>query len=495
LSLPGDVSPAYMEDPALAGDLLEAVLAYARRERLFASGDRVLVAVSGGPDSVALLHILIQLGPVLGLELGVAHYDHGLRGEDSRGDADFVANLAQRLGLPCHLGRGEVKAAARRDKVSVQMAARKLRRQFFQTTRNDHAYTRLALGHNADDQVELFWLRLLRGAGLEGLRGMEPATAEGLVRPLLGVGKAVLLAWLEQENLSYRVDASNLSRAYLRNRVRLDLLPHLTQHYNPRLSQTIWRTQALLREDEFLLRRDTVAAWDRVSRRLAADCFALELDRFFGLDEALQRRVLRFGVSTISPGLTLTANQVGALSALAKSERSGGLISLGEGVLVARAGTALHILRALPEPSRQVTLLPDSSGEVETSEGWRWRLTRRSFNPGDPWPPPETAWLNPDKVSLPLVARGWLPGDRFWPQGGPGPKKLQDFLVDAKIPCWLRPHLPLVAMNKEIIWVPGLRVAHPVKLLPTSRIAWEITVKPINANTARIWEILRQVRK
>ena len=174
------------------------VLAYTRRERLFTPGDRVLVAVSGGPDSVALLHLLMRLAPELDLDLGVAHFDHGLRGEDSRGDAEFVADLARRLGLPCHLGRGEVKAAARRDKVSIQMAARKLRLQFFQDTRRGHGYARLALGHTADDQVELFWLRLLRGAGLEGLKGMWPATPEGLVRPLLAVGKAVLLAWLDR---------------------------------------------------------------------------------------------------------------------------------------------------------------------------------------------------------------------------------------------------------------------------------------------------------
>ena len=181
-----------------------------------------------------------------------------------------------------------MRDAARRDKVSLQMAARKLRLQFFQDTRRRHGYAKLALGHTADDQVELFWLRLLRGAGLEGLKGMWPATPEGLVRPLLAVGKAVLLAWLEQEALPYRLDASNLSRAYLRNRVRLDLLPHLTRGYNPRLAQTIWRTQSLLQEDERLLARDTAAAWDRVARRLAADCFALDLNRFFSLEPALQ---------------------------------------------------------------------------------------------------------------------------------------------------------------------------------------------------------------
>ena len=492
---PGDLSPAFLEDPVWAGDLPEAVLAYARRERLFTSGDRVLVAVSGGPDSVALLHLLMRLASVLGLELGVAHYDHSLRGEDSRGDADFVAGLAQRLGLACHLGRGQVKEAARRDKVSVQMAARKLRRQFFQDTRGGHGYTRLALGHTADDQVELFWLRLLRGAGLEGLKGMEPVTPEGLVRPLLAVGKVVLLAWLEQENLPYRVDASNLSRAYLRNRVRLDLLPHLTQTYNPRLAQTIWRTQALLREDESLLRQDTAAAWDRLSRRLAEDCWALDLEQFLRLDEARQRRVLRFGVAKIGAPLSLTAAQVSALLALAKSERSGSLIELGENVRVARAVAALHIMRALPEPSPQVTLLPDSPGEVESPEGWRWHLSCRTIQPGEPWPASEVAWLNPDRVCQPLEVRGWRAGDRFWPQGAPGSKKLQDFLVDAKIPRWLRPHLPLVARAREIIWVPGLRLAEPVKLLPASRDILEIAVTPTTADTARIWEILGRFRK
>jgi tRNA(Ile)-lysidine synthase len=498
LSLTGAVSGAFLEDPVSAGDLPQWVLAYARREHLFTPGDRVLLAVSGGPDSVALLHLLTRLAPELALDLGVAHFDHGLRGEDSRGDAGFVADLAGRLGLPFYLARGEVRALARQDKVSIQMAARKLRLQFFQDIRRNHAYAKLALGHTADDQVELFWLRLLRGAGLEGLKGMWPATPEGLVRPLLAVGKAVLLAWLEQEVLSYRVDVSNLSRAYLRNRLRLDLLPLLTRSYNPRLAQTIWRTQSLLQEDERRLARDAAAAWDRVARKLSEDCFALDLKRFFSLEPSLQRRVLRAGVAGLGPAVTLTAAQVASLLDLAGSDRSGGLISLGDkggNVQVARAGAVLHIMAALPEPPREATRLPDGPGEVASPAGWRWRLNRRAFRPGEPWPPPEVAWLNPARVSLPLTARFWQPGDRFWPQGAPGPKKLHDFLVDAKIPRWLRPHLPLLASAGEIVWVAGLRLAEPVKILADSREIWEITITPSNPGTARIWEILRRVRR
>jgi tRNA(Ile)-lysidine synthase len=378
------------------------------------------------------------------------------------------------------------------------MAARKLRLQFLQDTRRGHGYAKLALGHTADDQVELFWLRLLRGAGLEGLKGMWPATPEGLVRPLLSVGKAVLLAWLEQEGLLYRIDTSNLSRAYRRNRVRLDLLPYLTRSYNPRLAQTIWRTQSLLQEDERFLARETAAAWDRVAERLAAGCFALDLNRFFSLEEALQRRVLRVGVAALGADLTLTAPQVASLLALAGSERSGGLISLGkegENVQVARAGAVLHIMAALPAPAREATLLRDCPAKVESTTGWRWQISRRACRPGEPWPPPEVAWLNPARVSLPLTARTWQPGDRFWPQGAPGPKKLQDFLVDAKIPRWLRPHIPLVAAAGEIVWVAGLRLADPVKILPGKGDAVEITVAPANPDTARIWEILRRLRQ
>jgi tRNA(Ile)-lysidine synthase len=488
------VSPAFLEDPAAAGGLPGWVLSYARREGLFSPGDRVLVAVSGGPDSVALLHLLVRLAPELSLDLGLAHFDHDLRGEDSRADAVFVADLARRLGLPCHQGRGQVRDASRRDKVSLQMAARKLRLQFLQETRRGHGYARLALGHTADDQVELFWLRLLRGAGLEGLKGMWPATPEGLVRPLLAVGKAVLLAWLKQEALPYRLDSSNLSRAYLRNRVRLDLLPHLTRGYNPRLAQTIYRTQNLLQEDERFLARDTDAAWDQVARRLADDCFALDLKRFFDLSPALQRRVLRLGVARLGADVSLTAPQVASLLALAGSERSGGLISLGEDVQVARAGAVLHIMAALPDPPREAARLPDCPAEVDSPGGWRWQISRRTCQPGDPWPPPATAWLDPARVTLPLTARPWRPGDRFWPQGAPGPKKLQDFLVDAKIPRWLRSHIPLVAAAGEIVWVAGVRIADPVKLPPDSRDALEITVAPANSDTARIWEILRRVR-
>lgn len=482
-------------DSSLAAALVQWVRAYARRQALFTPRDRVLLAVSGGPDSVALLHLLLRLREELGLSLGVGHFDHGLRGRESQEDARFVTALAQNLALPFHLGTGEVRQLARTQKVSLQMAARKLRLGFLKETCQTHGYNKLALGHTADDQVELFFLRLLRGAGPEGLKGMWPATREGLVRPLLGVGKAVLLNWLQQESLPYRQDSSNLSRGSLRNRLRLDLLPELRRHYNPRLTEAIWRTQVLLQDDERLLAADTTRAWAAVGQVKTPDFYCLDLARFFALDSGLQKRLLRATVGQLLNDQEITSAQVASLLALARGEKSGGLISLGE-ARVARAGAQLHFFRRLPPPpGGNPILLSDAAGEVASPEGWRWQLTSRTPAPEKPWPPPpHTAWLDQARVTFPLRVRYVKPGDRFWPQGGPGQKKLQDFLVDCKIPRWLRPYLPLVEAAGQIIWVAGLRVAETVKMTPATRTVLELKVTPTNATTQRLWEILQKVR-
>jgi tRNA(Ile)-lysidine synthase len=545
LSPPGDLILKPLLEAASAPELEPWVLYYACHENLFTPGDRVLAAVSGGPDSTALLHLLHRLKNRLGIELGVAHFDHGLRGAQSHEDAAFVALLAQGRGLPCHQGQGEVRELARARKISLQMAGRTLRLGFLKDACREHAYTRLALGHTANDQVELFFLRLLRGAGPEGLKGMWPATPEGLVRPLLAVGKAALLAWLKQEGLPYRQDSSNLSRNYLRNRIRLDLLPELKKAYNPRLTEAVWRAQALLQADERLLTGETARLWAEVAREPAPDCYALDLSRFLALDPAWQNRVLRFGVGKILGDRALTSAQVAGLVALARGEQSGGVIPLGD-CRVARAGPELHIFRRLPAPPKGLavtlpitgelnefhpdtppafegggwgegekkatglnsldlstptpTLPPQGGGNfkvfgwmLDTEEGWRWEVRERSYRPGEPWPPPHTAWLDAHKVAFPLQVHYFRAGARFWPVGAPGPKKLQDFLVNRKIPRYLRPYIPMVSDARGLIWVAGLRVAEPVKVTPATRCILEIRLSSIRPATRRIWEMLSAI--
>lgn len=476
-----------------AADLPRWVGRYLARENLLAAGDRLLVAVSGGPDSVALLHLLHRLANELNLQLGVAHFDHGLRGRQSQEEGEFVAALAQNLSLPFHGGGGDTRALARGEKISLQMAARRLRLQFLWDTCRRHLYHRLALGHTADDQVELFFLRLLRGAGPEGLAGMRPATPEGLVRPLLAVSKEEILAWLHQENLPYRQDPSNLKRDYLRNRVRLDLLPQL-RAYNPRFQEAVRRTQTLLQEQERLLAPEVARAWAEVGETLSPDFHRLHLPAFLNLPRAMQKLVLRGVLQRVADEYPLSAAQVAATLDLAQARKSGGRMALGD-CRVARAGAELHIFRRLPPAPREGGILPAAPGSFEAG-GWHWRLAERPHLPESPLPrEAQIAWLDRDCLDFPLEIRCFQVGDRFWASGAPGAGKLQDFLVDQKIPRWLRPYIPLMLSREQIIWVSGLRVAEPVKLTEESRNLLEIELSPATADTRRLWEMLRACRR
>jgi tRNA(Ile)-lysidine synthase len=509
-----------------AADLLGWVRGYGRREKLFSRGDRLLVAVSGGPDSVALLHLLCRLAPELDLVLGVAHFHHGLRGEEAEEEARFTASLAASLSLPFHPGEGDTRELARRERISLQMAARRLRLQFLRDTCRQLFYNKLALGHTADDQVELFFLRLLRGAGPEGLRGMTPTTPEGLVRPLLGVGKEVVLAWLRREHLPFRQDSSNLKGDYLRNRVRLDLLPRLLE-YNPRVQEAVWRAQTLLYEEEGLLAPLVAEAWKKAGEDLGPGFCRVLLPKFLELPGALQKLTLRLAAQKISGDYPLSAAQVEGLWDLARAGKSGGRVSLGD-CRVARAGAELHFFSRLPVPPRERGTLPSAPGLFEAG-GWTWRLSHpdRSSDkspfllsplpPGgervrvrggteqtytNAYTPPETirppapniVRLDRDLVSFPLEIRHFHPGDRFWPQGAPGSKKLKDFLGDRKIPRWLRPYLPLALSRGEIVWVGGLRIAETVKVTGATRNLLEIELIPGNLGSRRIWEMLGALR-
>ncbi len=363
--------------PADPGLLLSAVRRFARNEELFQPGAQVLVAVSGGPDSVALLHALSALRPEWDLRLGVAHFDHGLRGEVSKEDARFVAELAQDLEVPFHAGEGDVRSLATAKKVSVQMAARQLRLDFLEKVRRDGAYDRLALGHTADDQVELFFLRLLRGAGTEGIKGMWPRTPGGLVRPLLAVGKDLVLAWLHHEKIPYREDVSNLSRRYLRNQVRLDLLPQLQHNYNPRIKAAVWRLMAFLQEDERLLADAADQAWNTVGRWVTPACAALSIPPLLALPSGLQARLLRRTLGRFLTHQEITSAQVDNLAALAQGKRSGGMITY-EGCLAARAGQELHFFSPLPTPAGAPSHPAPGIGLIDSPDGWRLEARKLS---------------------------------------------------------------------------------------------------------------------
>lgn len=450
-------------------------------QKLIQPHDRIMVGVSGGPDSTALLHLLHRSAHVWPVNLGVAHFDHGLRGEDSQADAAWVADLAASLNLPCHLGTGDVRAHRREAKTSLQAAARHLRLGFLHQIRRDHDYHKLALGHTADDQMELFFLRLSRGAGPEGLKGMWPHSPEGIIRPLLRTAKSHILAWLEAECLSYRLDKSNLSRRYRRNRLRLDVLPHLLA-FNPRLADAVWRFQTLLQEQEDFLRQETWKTLSALALTAPNGPLRLPVAGLLALPAALQQRVLRTAcVQAGVPLERLTWRQVEEALHLCHRPHPSGEVSLpGSWRLVREGAFIFWQNHPSPLPSRSEYLLPPEPTGTMSALNWTftWKTAPATGHPDFFQPDPHLALMDHSRLHFPLRLRTFRAGDRFQPLGMSGVKKLQDFFVDAKIPKNQRPFVPLLLSRDQIVWVVGHRLADPVKLTPGTRLILRLEASP-----------------
>ncbi|MGC8736441.1 MAG: tRNA lysidine(34) synthetase TilS [Dissulfurimicrobium sp.] len=248
---------------AVRSPILDTVRETITRHRLFEPGARILVGVSGGPDSICLLHILYLLSGTWDIKIEVAHFDHNLRGEESKRDARFVEEMAGRFMLPFHLGTGDVKAYARQNALCIQDAARALRYGFFKHVREKTGCTYIATGHTADDQAEEVLMRLLRGSGLAGLSGIPLQRQDGIIRPLLKVSKEGVLRHLAAFGLEFIKDSSNDNPKYLRNRIRKDLIPFLAMKFNPAIVNTLNRMTSLLSEEHQLLEDMAASAFGR----------------------------------------------------------------------------------------------------------------------------------------------------------------------------------------------------------------------------------------
>ena len=456
--------------------LLAQVATFIRTNTLIQPHDRILVGVSGGPDSTALLHLLHRLAYLWSISLGVVHFDHALRGAESRADASWVAELAAGFNLPFYLGTDDVRRHQREKKISLQTAARQLRLKFFQEVKQKHHYHTLALGHTADDQVELFFLRLMRGAGPEGVKGMWPHSKAGIIRPFLGISKDQIISWLNSEGLAYRFDKSNLSRNYRRNQLRLELIPQFKK-YNPRFGEAITRFQALLQEQEEYLHHE---AYRILSKWLSSDNSPVQLSaaNILALHPTLQKRVLRLACAQAGvPVERLTSRHVSAALYLCRQTKPSGEISLPGNWRLVKENT-LVVWQIKP-----TSCLPGSEYVFFEEEGTctflNWTFSWTTI-PAPHWDNsihnfPGVVLMDYQRLHFPLKLRTLRSGDRFQPLGMSGSKKLQDFFVDEKIPRSRRPCIPLLVSGEEIIWLAGHRLAESVKITPQTRCIFKLT--------------------
>ena len=454
--------------------LLKKVQKTVARYGMLNPGERVVVAVSGGPDSMVLLHLLSLLQEPLALRLHVAHLDHGLRGKEGERDAAFVKDWAEKWGLSSTIGRVEV----RKTKGSLQEAARRARYRFLEEVAKEVGASRIALGHTQDDLAETVLINLMRGAGLKGLAGIPPAREGWIIRPLIETSRREVLAYAESHGVPFVVDASNLSGRYLRNRIRLKLLPTLAG-YNPRVVEALARAALILREEDAYL---STLAEEALSSLLKGEEAALPIPALEGLHPALRRRVLREAFLRVS-GLSLSWGKTLALEGLLQAPS--GRLSLPGGAVALRGGEQLIFARkGAPEGIEAVYPLP-LEGEIELPAfGLLLRLKLLPKEACDLKAASSfCAFFDPQKMEEPLTIRAWRPGDRFFPLGLGGSKKLQDFFVDLKIPRWRRRFTPLLLSGDQIAWVVGFRIDDRFKVMEETQEVLKVEALPLEVSS------------
>jgi len=471
-------------------------------------GDTVVLGVSGGPDSLCMLHLLRDLADAYRVSLHAAHLHHGIRGQDADDDAAFVAGLCRSWAIPCKVEHADVPALARERGLAIEEAARQARYTFLGSQARAVGARSVAVAHNADDQVETVLMHFLRGAGLAGLRGMCPLSwmdelrlgTEGqqapepdqrirLIRPLLQVPRRQIEEYCREHGLEPRFDRSNLDQTYFRNRLRHELIPFL-EGYNPNVRQVVRRMAEVVAADYDLLRACLAETWPRVVRSESDLAIIFDLKALRALPLGLRRSIIREGIHRLRRSLRnidlvhvddavrlVRKGQVGSVATLprhlALTLGYDQAVLAGEGFEVPRESRPRVGSGALVVPVPGTVSLPDGDfadigrrpRAISPRRSLRWRVTtwiiRREALPED-WARnrnPYLAFVDAAQVSAPLMLRQGREGDWFEPLGLRGRRQsLRDFYINAKIPRRERATVPLLVCGEDIVWVVGYRL-------------------------------------
>ncbi|HXF86409.1 MAG TPA: tRNA lysidine(34) synthetase TilS [Anaerolineales bacterium] len=457
------------------------------REQCGLTKDRPVIAgVSGGPDSLCLLNVLRTAG----YRVIVAHFNHKLRPE-ADADANIVERTAARLNLPSVIRSGDVRAFAESGKLSLEEAARLMRYRFLMEQAHHFNAQAVAVGHTADDQVETVLMHFLRGAGLAGLKGMSYRTIIKMFDPEIPIVRPLLDTWREEtimycalHRLQPREDPSNASLDFFRNRVRHLLIPTL-ESYNPRFREVIWRTANSLAGDYEILIGVLEEAWK--------DCVVQETKDFIAFDAAalaksplgLQRHLIRRAMERLHTDdaevnfatLERAAHFVSDPHYHSRMDLTGGLHLLREGALiyVVAGDVTLPIERWPQMPEGRDSIPLKVPGQVTLSGGWRltcerWNIASLAMEQARVNDDPFQVWLDAGEISDALELRVRQEGDRFEPLGMDGHEmKISDFFINVKLPQRARDRWPLLCMGRKVIWVPGYRPAHSLRLKESTR--------------------------
>lgn len=452
--------------------LLHTVQATIDRHRMLATGDIAVLAVSGGVDSMVMLHLLLRLRSRYRISLHVAHLNHNLRETESAQAAEFVRGRCQACQVPVTIMTAG-RATLREERTdSLQAAARDLRYRFLRQVADEQGANRIVLGHHRHDQAETVLMNLLRGSGARGLGGIPPVRGR-IIRPMIDCSREEIEQYARQEGIAYVEDSSNRDLSYSRNRIRLGLLPELAKRYNPRVVHALANTATILEAEDSCLNEIAETARRAALIAQSHEQSVLSVPGLAALPTALRWRVIRRSVEELRRGRSgLTFQQVLVIDRLVLTEGAQGVIHASGRLRVRRAGE--HMILSMGEgcAADRITSIPLVIPGLTAIAGSSFILRSDlldEWSGNEPSPDPWTALLDADRAGHELYVRGWEEGDRFVPLGLDGRKKLQDFFVDEKVPRDRRGSVPLVVSGGRIAWVVGLRVDERFKVSGSTR--------------------------
>lgn len=477
--------------------LVQKMLSTMRKYSMLSPGDRVLVAVSGGPDSMALLRALWHLREQLCIDIAAFHLDHMFRGEESRKDAETVREYCSALGVKAIIERYDVPSFVEESRLSAEDAARMVRYELAASAASSLQCTCIALAHHRDDNLETVVMRFLRGSGLRGLAGIRPVRMHSspkwsgrLIRPLLECSRAEIEQYCQQQSVPFRIDQSNLSDEYTRNRVRLDLIPRLLE-YNPNLSETIACMAGFMAEEDDYIETQAKAIMDTHSVQ-RGDTVEISLQALAEAHPAVARRAILLLIERVRGARKdIYSTHIEDVLDLIRAGDRSGLLSLPGGTSVRKRYGMVEFGRADVLRPKDVTpylkyltvpgltVVPYTSSAI-VADVMPVEQTG-DYRSADP----SVAYMDYDVVADGLAVRNRRDGDRFAPLGMHGSKKLKEFFIDNKIRSELRDRIPLVVYGdgaRRIAWVGELRLSEDVKITERTRSVLRLSLEPLSGS-------------
>lgn len=457
-------------------DLSTVVEETINRYGMLRPGDSVVVGLSGGPDSLCLLHVLLGLREAWGLKLYAAHLNHQFRGKDADDDAEYVKKICEEWNVEAFIQTINVPAYAKENGLSSEEAGREIRYRLFHDVSEKVGANKIAIAHNLNDNAETVLMNLIRGSGIEGLKGIEAIRGE-IIRPLINVRRDEIEAYCEKNNLSPRIDKTNLEPIYGRNRIRLELIPYIEKNFNSNIMNTLHRLSDIVAQENDFLNKEAKNAFLEIAM-VGKNSIEYNINKIQSIHPAIMRRVIRMGIEELAGSLkNIQYRNIETLVDLL-DKGTGAAVVLPNNIkayisydtLVLRFDTKTENDRyylELQNDKDNIAFMPGFTVRLETIDASQIKELKKDK---------DTVYIDKSKIKQGLVLRNRMEGDVFSPIGVRGSKKLKDYFIDEKIPREDRDNILLIADGKEIVWVVEKRLSEKYKIDCNTKEAIKINI-------------------